>query len=199
MAFQKIDSYSLGFKSGTMAAGLAGAAPIVALRWAVVGRLAVIRSLRLSAGSLVGFTAGFATFDLIRANGFSAADTGGAAVAWTATTSNKRRLTMTDSGLSVAASANGEVRYSETATLSAGTRTLDTNPISVIGTSVAATAGAPLIPPMTELLPQYPAYPLVLSAASGALAEGLILRATVPATGTWQFSVAMDWEEYSEY
>ena len=35
MPFPKTPSYSLGVLSGTMAAGLAGAAPIVSIRWAM--------------------------------------------------------------------------------------------------------------------------------------------------------------------
>jgi hypothetical protein len=159
----------------------------------------VIRSLRLSAGSLVGFTAGFAAFDLITARAFSAADTGGAAVAWTVTGQGKRMAGFPDSSLSAAASANGEIRYSETATLSAGTRTLDTNPLYTLGTSVVATAGAPIIPPNTEFLPRGSDCPIVLSAASSATATGLVIRATVPATGTWQYGLTIDWEEMESY
>ena len=70
-------AYSIGLKSGTMAAGLAGAAPIVAIRWSSTSLVCVIRSIRISAGSLVGFTAGFTAFDLITARAWSAADTGG--------------------------------------------------------------------------------------------------------------------------
>ena len=194
MAYNKLPSYSLGVLSGTMAAGLAGASPIVSIRWSTVGTVCVIRSLRLSAGSLVGFAAGFATFDLIKATAFSAADTGGGAVAWTASTSNKRRDVFPDSAFATA----GEIRASTTATLSAGTRTLDTNPLNSVGTSVTTTGGAPILPPNTELCPAS-GYPLVLTAAAAATSQGLILRATVPATGTWQFSLAIDWEEWSEY
>jgi hypothetical protein len=187
-------SYSLGLKSGTMAAGLAAAAPIVAIRWASTGSVCVIRSLRLSAGSLVGFTAGFTAFDLITARAWSAADTGGAAAAWTAAGSGKRLAGFANSAFATA----GEIRYSETATLSAGTRTLDTNPMNAIASSVVNTAGAVVLPE-TELVPGYPDCPIVLSAASAATSTGLVIRATVPATGTWQYSLSMDWDEVESY
>jgi hypothetical protein len=188
-------AYSLGIKSGTMAAGLAGAAPIIAIRWSTVGTVCVIRSLRLSAGSLVGFTAGFAAFDLITARAWSAADTGGNAVAWTVTGQGKRMAGFPDSAFATA----GEIRYSDTATLSAGTRTLDTNPMGVIATSVVNTAGAPIISPNTELVPDGRNQPIVLNAASAAASTGLVIRATVPATGTWQYGLTIDWEEMESY
>jgi hypothetical protein len=193
MAFPATPSYSLGVVSGTMAAGLSAASPIVSIRWATVGQLCVIRSLRLTAGnSATAFTAGFVAFDLITARGWSANDTGGGAVAWTNTATNRRRSTFGDSGFATA----GEIRVATTATLSAGTRTLDTNPLNSIAASVTATAGD-FVLPETELVPRG-AYPIVLSAAAAATAQGLVIRATVPATGTWQFSVAMDWEEETD-
>jgi hypothetical protein len=52
---------------------------------------------------------------------------------------------------------------------------------------------------MTQLVPGYPDHPIVLSAASAATSTGLVLQATVPATGTWHFSLAMDWEEMTRF
>jgi hypothetical protein len=196
MGIQQIDSYSLGAVSGTMGAGLSAGSPIFSFRWINTAKHAVIRSVRLSAGGITAFTAGFCGFDLIRANTWSAADSSGTLVAWTATTSGKRRLGMSDSGLSAGVTA-GEARISSTATLTAGTRTLDTNPIvSVVG-STTATAGD-FILPLTELAPQI-GHPLVLGAAAAAAAEGFVIRATVPATGTWTFGVSVDWEEVASF
>jgi hypothetical protein len=177
-----------------MAAALAAASPVFSFRWATVGQLCIVRSVRFSAGGITAFTAGAVFVDLIRATGWSANDTGGGAVAWTATGSGKRRTTLGDSGMATA----GEIRASATATLSAGTRTLDTNPLSTVTGSITATAGD-FIMPTTEMLPQYPgAYPLVLSAAAAATAQGFVIRATVPATGTWSFGVSVDWEEETD-
>jgi hypothetical protein len=190
MPFPATPSYSLGYQSGVMASGLAGASPIFSFRWATVGQLCVVRSVRFSAGGITAFTAGAVFVDLIAARGWSANDTGGGAVAWTNTASGRRRGTFADSGLSTA----GEVRASATATLSAGTRTLDTNPLATVCGSITATAGD-FIMPLTELVPQHPAHPLVLSAAAAATAQGFVIRATVPASGTWSFAVSVDWEE----
>lgn len=186
-------AFSLGYQSGIMASGLAAASPVFAFRWATVGQLCVVRSVRFSAGGITAFTAGVVAVDLIRATAWSANDTGGGAVAWTATGSGKRRTTMSDSGMATA----GEVRASATATLSAGTRTLDTNPLTTIVASISATAGD-FVLPLTELAPQA-GYPLVLSAAASATAQGFVIRATVPASGTWGFGVSVDWDEVSEY
>lgn len=190
MSFPAVPSYSLGYQSGVMAAGLGAAAPVFAFRWATVGQLCIVRSVRISAGGITAFTAGAVFFDLITARAWSANDTGGGAVAWTVSGSGRRRSTLADSGFATA----GEIRASATATLSAGTRTLDTNPLSTVAGSTTATAGD-FILPLTEMVPQSPAHPIVLSAAAAATAQGLVIRATVPATGTWSFAVSVDWEE----
>ena len=83
----------------------------------------------------------------------------------------------------------GEIRASTTATLTAGTRTLDTNAIGIVASSTTATAGQVILPPINLLL-DLAGYPIVLADA-----EGRVVRATVPATGTWSFALDMDWEE----
>src|SRR6185369_10186617 len=117
MPFNALPSYSLGYQSGTMGAGLSAASPIFAFRWATVGSYCAVRSIRFSAGGITAFTAGAVVVDLIRATAWSANDTGGGAVAWTIAGSGKRRTTMDNSGFATA----GEIRASSTGTLSAGT------------------------------------------------------------------------------
>jgi hypothetical protein len=179
-------SYSASAVNGTtvMAAGLAAAAPIFALRSAAAaGPLVVIRRVRFEAN--VGTTAFANTpgyFQLFVARAFSASDTGGAAA--TLTTNNAKRRT------AFGTTALQDFRYSQAATLTAGTRTLDSTPIASVVTQNVATAGAQLVPP-TDLLRYGPdAWPLILAAN-----EGIVIQATVPATGVWNFSVSVDWDE----
>jgi hypothetical protein len=184
-----LGSYSVGSLSGIMAAGLAGAAPVICFRWAPTdtSKIALVRRLRFTAGNLAtAFTAGGVTIAAFVARSFTAIDTGGAALV-TSGNNCKRRTTQ---GASLLAS--GQVLVSQTATLTAGTRTLDANPFATITTAVTATAGIPIIP-MPGLLYDPTVvghYPLTL-----AVNEGVIVQATVPATGTWTFGWDIDWDE----
>src|SRR5207249_5323115 len=139
----------------------------------------VLRYLALEMNSLgTGFTAGLGLFEAFRATGFTASDTGGTAVT-PAAGKAKRRTSHADSALT-------DLRQSSTATLSAGTRTLDTQPFATLRAQIDATTNKVFLPGVAGNPPalMYEAYqqrvmPLVL-----AQDEGFILRATVPATGT---------------
>jgi hypothetical protein len=79
---------------------------------------------------------------------------------------------------------------STTATLTAGTRTLDAQPFGARHFGVS-TATNTVHLSTADLWNPYPTtYPLVLTAS-----EGIVIRATVPATGTWQGIVSVDWRE----
>jgi len=184
-------SYSLGARSGTVGAGLTADSPVFAFRWASSTLFAAVKSLRVSAGGITAFTAGACIFDLYVARSWSVSDSSGTAVAWTVNGSGRRRVTMANSAFVAA----GDIRISNTGAVSAGTRTLDTNPIATVVGSTTATAGD-FILPLTEMLTGQveDGYPVVL-----AQNEGLVLQATVPATGTWKMAVSVDWEEVSDY
>jgi hypothetical protein len=94
-------------------------------------------------------------------------------------------------GTTLAPTALG-VRVASTAALGAGTKTLDGNDFATITGSVTAVAGVPLINPSTSVWMRNTAdeYPLFF-----AQNEGFVIRATVPATGTWTFSVSIEWSE----
>lgn len=182
-----LGSYSVVVKSGIMAAGLAGAAPILAFLWkptTPATALALVRRVRFSAWNLgTGFAAGNFVFDFFAARAFTVQDTGGGAV--TLTTNNGKRRT--SFGTTQAA-----IQASATATLTAGTRTLDANPFRTLGGVVANAAFAAMLPEQTEAFRQTSdEWPLVL-AGSG---EGFVIQATVPATGTWSWGCAIDWDE----
>ena len=178
-------TYSLTSKSGAMSAGLAGNSPIYAFRNVSASLLVLLRRVKISAWSLgTGFTAGLGTFDLFRATSWTIADTGGTTDTIT-TVNGKMRTAMP----SIAALA--EIRHSSTAALAAGTRTLDTQTLESLNVNVPATTNFAFVPSPTFLFDR-PAdyYPLVL-----AQNEGVVIQATVPATGTWTFAITPIWDE----
>lgn len=185
-----LGSYSIAALSGIMAAGIAGNSPVFCFRWAPVDttRVALVRKLRFTAGNLgTAFTAGGVTIAAFIARTFTVIDTSLGTVLTTSGNNQKRRT-------SHAASANvaAQVGISATAAQVAGTRTLDANAFATFTTAVPNTAGSVLVPQPGYLIDPTEAgkYPQVL-----AVNEGIIIQATVPATGTWTFAVDMDWDE----
>jgi hypothetical protein len=95
----------------------------------------------------------------------------------------------------MAAPSISDIRIASTGALTAGTRTLDTDPLAAITVGIGATANVIYIPPTTDLFVAYPGdHPLVC-----AQNEGFIIQATVPATGTWCFGVQVEWDEIDSY
>jgi hypothetical protein len=184
-----LGSYSVCVQSGIMAAGLAGASPVVAFLWkpaTVTTSLALVRKIRFNSWVLgTGFAAGVCTFNWFMARAFTVQDTGGGAV--TLTTNNGKMRT-------AFATTQAAIQASTTATLTPGTRTLDANPFRSLTADVPVTAfnpGQSMIADTEVYRAQPNEWPIVL-AGSG---EGIVLQATVPATGTWTFSMTIDWDE----
>ena len=185
--YGSLGAYSKSLESGTMAAGLGASALVFSFRYSAAN-VCLVRSVRVGAGGILAFAAGFAKMDLVIARAFTASDTGGTAGTLSGN-NGKRRTNMATTGVA-------DIRISSTAALSAGTRTLDTDPIANLVSCTGATAGTVIIPAGSELVPDDRdcRYPIAL-----AQNEGFIIRATVPATGTWTFGVTVDWEEVAAY
>lgn len=177
-------SYSFGAASGIMAAGLAGASPIFTFRSAAAaGPNCLIRRVLFSAIGLgTGFAAGSGLFKLFGLRAYTVSDTGGGAA--TTTTNNLKRRT------SFATTAVQDLRTSATAALTAGTSTADASALGSIFGVCSATANTVIVPPTDFLRFTGEAWPLVLAPN-----EGFTIQATVAATGTWSFSVNIDWDE----
>ncbi len=189
-----LGSYSLGTKSGIMAAGLGAAAPVFSFRFAPTvnpNSLLLLKKLLITPSTLgTAFTAGSALFETFVIRGYTVADTGGGSLTLgTAITTGKLRTSQAISGVT-------DFRISATATLTAGTQTVDTNPISSVITQIpATTTNYAILPPEFPLWEAKPGeHPVVLTAN-----EGAVIRATVPATGTWSFSVKAIWDEVAAY
>jgi hypothetical protein len=167
-------------KSGVMAAGLAAAAPIYAFRWPAAS-LALVRRIKLSAWTAaVGFAAGMASFDVMVARAFTAQYTGGSAADLSGN-NTKLRTSM--------AGSLALIQYAGTAALTPGTRTLDADPADTLNVAAPTTVST-VIATATLFAKAQGEHPLLL-----AQNEGFAIRATVPATGTWQFAVTAEWDE----
>jgi len=184
--------YRVALVSGTMAAALAAASPIVQFRNGNVSNLILPRLIEFSAGNTAtAFTAGICSFTLFRATSWSASGTGGTLSLPGA--QNKLRTSFGSSLMT--AGNNSDIRVSSTATLTAGTKTNDTVPLGSVQSSIPAVAGTPLTPGKVKLLEQRGwEYPLTF-----AQNEGFEIQATVPATGTWTFECTIYWEELAAY
>lgn len=183
--------YRIAMLSGTMAAGIAAASEIFQARWTNATNLALIWGLSFDGfGSATAFTAGFGNMSMTIARSWTADGSGGTAA--TLTGNNQKMRT------SMGTSLMGTIRVSTTAALGAGTKTLDAQPIAQIALSINAVANTQYLPPATVAYGNLEAggnpTPVVL-----AQNEGIVVRATVPATGTWQFGVTMAWAEVTSY
>jgi hypothetical protein len=96
--------------------------------------------------------------------------------------------------------ASGDMRIATTAALGAGTKTLEANSLQAIVAAgpITASLNGEIIAPGTILWQAEVGdgeHPLVLVAN-----EGFVIRSVaVPATGTWQIAVQVDWAEVTAY
>jgi hypothetical protein len=178
--------YRLSVRTGVMAAGLGANAEIFQFRWTDATRLAVVERISFDGmGSIVAFAAGVASFYATLARAWSADGSGGTLSTPTGN-NQKQRTTMGTSLL-------GAARVASTAALTAGTKTLDAQDFGQAVGGLPATAGAGLPPQsMQDVLGL--GYPAVLAAS-----EGFVIRATVPATGTWTAGFTIHWTEVAAY
>jgi len=183
-----LGSYGISAATGIMAATLAAGSPIFSFRWGDATRFALIRVVKIDLVSLgTGFTAGNGLMEMVFARAFTGSDTGGTLIDLTGN-NVKRRTTF---GSSLVTS----MRISSTATLSAGTRTLDANALATLRFGVSATANVTQLALTPIWSPDFTGeWPLVLSKD-----EGFIIRATVPATGTWTGDVNVEWTEIGSF
>jgi hypothetical protein len=199
VTLRPVDYGSLGqyrvlmWSNPAMAGGLAADSDIYQTRWTAASNLALIWGVTLTMfGSLFPFKAGFANFDLTVARSWTVDGSGGTAATLTGD-NQKLRASMASSSMGAIRNATGS------STLTTGTRTLDAQPVGripiVIGTSVSLNYidQSSLYGSLSLEDGGNPA-PIVL-----AQNEGVVVRATVPDTGTWGFGVTMAWSEVATY
>lgn len=179
-----------------MAAGLAGGSDIYQVRWTVTPQIALIWGVDLDGFfASTGFTGGFANFTLTFARSWTVDGSGGTAANLTGN-NNKLRTSMGTSLMGAIRNATGS------STLTTGTRTLDAQPLSTLPFAISTATNTNFMS-MQGPLGFYGAVahedggnpaPLVLTQN-----EGLVVRATVPATGTWGFAITLAWSEVASY
>lgn len=182
-------AYRMSAVSGTMAAGLAANSEVFQFRWTDATKLCVVTSVCIDgvAGSATVFAAGFGKLDLAVCRAWTAVGTGGTALN---TTGNNGKVRT-----SMATSIVNDIRVASTAALGAGTKTTDAVPVGQCVFAVGTTASVTYVShnDLFELAGEAEP-PLVLASQ-----EGFVIRATVPATGTWQFGVTVGWVEVNAY
>lgn len=184
-------SYSLALQSGVIAAGMAAASPIFEFRWTSSSVIALVTKIGLSAvndGTAFAVTNTSCLFDVVRATAFTATDaTGSQNVVFTGK-AGARATRFAPSQIQQTTTTN--IVISNTGALSAGAKTLDSNAIGEhAGTGLGAGTGILALCRLWDPL-EAGKGPIEL-----AINEGLVVRATVAATGTWRFCVDIDWDE----
>ena len=175
--------YTVGLTTGTIAATLAAASPLFSLRWGSTTRLCVpdFISLGVSVNGIITTSVSM-PLELVIARSFTASDSGGTAL--TLTGNNNKYRTSFDTSLVT------DARIATTGTLTAGTRTLDSQAVATLPCVTGTAIGVPLA--MTTIYARSSLFPIVL-----AQDEGLIIRnqSAGPATGTFTLHVQMRWFE----
>lgn len=170
----------------TLLTGVAAAGPLFSFR-NIGTNLMMVRRISVGFVTTTAFTAAQGLYyNLIKANGFTVSDTGGAAIYVAG--ANKHRSSMTN-----IASAP-DVRMCTTAALTAGTRTLEAQPLmTACGTSSAVGTSMP----MSLLLSHDTGdYPLIIAQNEGfTITNGLAMGAA----GVINLIVAMEYAEVTAF
>lgn len=190
-----LGAFSLGMRTGVMAAALAANSEIFQFRWSDASRLCVIREIRMSASvSTTFFAAGVPLqVDLLKSTGWTVAGSGGTRASPAALL--KRRTSM---GASLVAAS--DVGIASTIALTAGTKTLETLALStlVAACPITASLNGTILPTDTVLWRADVGdgdHPLVLVQN-----EGFVITIPgIPATGTWMAGVTVGWAEVTAY
>lgn len=185
--------YNIGmFNGATAMAAQTTAGDVFQWRNGNVSNFIVVKRVlftMLSGGT--GFAAGDTIVQLFRATSYSANGTGGTQNLPGA--GNKLRTSM---GSSLMTSGNNcDIRIGSTAALGAGTKTNDAQPLASLVNGTGTATFTQIVPVNTVLIDQRVGeHPLVLVQN-----EGFSIQVTTPATGTFFFSVNVDWEELASY
>jgi hypothetical protein len=202
--------YRAVLTTGTIAAGMAANGELVQMRWVDATRFCVIYEVEVLEfrNITTAFAAGPYQFNVIRSTAWSADGTGGGAVSVADPQLQVRAATMGASLFSTG------FRLATTAALGAGTKTFDTLPMGACFGNVGSTpaiaeyfipkgggvtgtggGGIELLKPNIEA----GEHPIVLTSNGGSTSEGISIRATVPATGTWIASFLVKWCEVTAF
>lgn len=188
--FGALGSYRVSQQSGLTTA-LAAGAPVFAFRWGDSSRLALVRYIRVRAQVITGFTtAQEIAADVTIARSWTVSDSAGTALTISGN-NGKKRASMGSTLLT-------DARISAAAALTAGTRTLDANPL-IVGSTQEMAAAATVQRAKLDLVwdaTNTADYPLVLSTNEGFVVRNLVL---LGAAGTVRWSFEVAWDEVTAY
>lgn len=189
--------YRFAGVTGAVGAGMASNGELFQLRWSDATRFCVVtRIVCTGMRATTAFAVGTIDVKATIARSWSANGSGGTALTLTGDNLQLRSAF----GVTLAA----DVRIATTAALGAGTKTLDTQDIGFLAThSSAGWVGAtPIVG--QQFLPRDGVlfapdigsgeHPIVLVQN-----EGIVVRATVPATGVWNLGIEVSWSEVAAY
>lgn len=183
-----LGSYSIAAESGLIAATLAADSTLFSFRWGDAANYAVLDYVSVSVAVSAAITTGVATgLELIPARAFTASDSGGTGL--TLTTNNAKLKTNFSTTLAT------DIRIATTGALTAGTRTLDAQPIGTVIYGTGTTAGTTLLAGTILFDRATNTYPYVMNQDEGFVINNPI---TGPATGSFIVSVIARWIEMSK-
>lgn len=184
-----LGAYQIGLTSGALTGVLAGA-PVYSFRFnpAVSTNVIMIRRVEIGFSTITAFTtAQSLQYSLQVARAWTVVDSGGVSAAFTQANTGKLRTTMPTSQMALTGS---NLQIANTGTLTAGTRTLDTQVMSFAqATSNGVGTSATLLP----ILQQQPGdYPLILGAQEGFIINNV---QAMGAAGVINLTVNVEWLE----
>jgi hypothetical protein len=168
-------------KSGLLTAGVLTNAPIAMFRFVSPSLICLLRSLDFSMWAVGPISAGFLSFDAFVARTFTSEDTGGTLAPLAGNVGKLRTVHQTTLS---------HLRVSDTVPLVVGTRTLDAAPFENLTVGLPGTSPINTTYLQNADLFKERDHPLVLENQ-----EGVVIQATVPASGTWSFNVTAVWDE----
>lgn len=187
-----LGAYRIAQFSG-LATTLAAGSTIFSLRWTHATNLMILRSLRVVYCVVTGFTAAQElAFAAYVARTWTVADSAGTAIVITTNNAKKR----TSMGTSLIAA--NDMRIAAATAVTAGTRTLDANPI-MVGVAKTLAAAATVQDAnfgQTLDLTNGMDYPLVFAQNEGIVVQNTILMG---AAGTVRIGIECEWEEVASY
>lgn len=189
-----LGSFGIIGTSGTMAAGLTAASLVFGFQWNSAVTIAIVTRVMFQAWGLgTGFAAGLGSFKLTTSRAFSGQSfSAGAAIN---PTKYKTNFSTAKTDVLMGSST---IMISTTGAVTTG-GTFDPDPLGVLMGPCSATGNALIVgvPGMAALFDaRFNEHPLVMAGNSS---EAFGITATVPATGTWAFSVGVYWDEVLTY
>lgn len=189
--------YAASVQTGTIAAGAGANSEIFQFRWTDSTRLCVITE--IACDGMLAFTA-FAAGSILLSTSICRV--------WTVDGSGGNLVTLTADNQNLRASFGGSlaassVRTASTGALTAGTKTIDSQPVGQILSHSSGGVGSatPIIGSI--YLPKLNLFKADIGSGEHPIVlvqnEGVVIRATVPATGTWTAGFTIKWMELSAF